>query len=317
MPTTLQCKKISLAEIDFSDQTFNLEPFPDSPFQDDSLVSSITRNGILHPPIVKENSNRFTIVTGRKRLRIALEHLQLKSCNTLYLSDKISNQDCLEITLEDTLIRRKLTPVEQAIFLRKSLQWLPEEQVIDRFIPLLGISPYKHDIKEFLKLLKMEDVFILALHEGNLDLNVAFILTDLQPPDRQRILAIITRLKLSIGYQKKLAQSAIELARRSGTTVSAILAEPEVDEILAHPEANPPQICANLMEWLTKKRYPRLSKAEQSFHKLTASLDLPKGVKVSHIPSFEKDNLTLTIELVNQNELAEKWPLIKKAITRR
>jgi len=143
---------------------------------------------------------------------------------------------------------------------------------------------------------------------------VALELGKLDFGDRMALFEVINLLHLSVGNQKKLTISSRELAVRTNSSIRQVLSDPEAEAVLNHPEANLPQKAANLMAWINKKRFPRLSEAEQEFRRFTGKLQLPKGVDLSPAPSFEKDELTLTITIQDQDKLQKLWPKLERIL---
>lgn len=222
--------------------------------------------------------------------------------------------DALSIAIEDTLLNRTLTVMEKAIFFQKALQHSSEQEIAEKFLPTMGLSPSIYHIQNLLPLLKLEEPLAISLHQGFLNEAVARALVTMPFTDRMVLFEFMELLHLSISNQKKLTDICRELAKRDNTTIFAILAAPEIQEIINHPEANPPQKAANLLALLTRKRLPRLTEAEEKFRKFQNSLNLPKNVELSHAQSFERDAVTVSITFYNQEELQEIWPGIDSAL---
>ncbi|MBI5557806.1 MAG: ParB N-terminal domain-containing protein [Deltaproteobacteria bacterium] len=308
----MHISRININHIDLSDESYSLAPpfcLAEAPA---ALCQSIERCGILHPPIVKEKSHSsFVIVSGRKRLLAAWRIAPAASYDCHKITDKTDEIATWAICLEDALLSRPLTPVERAVFFKKCRQWLDEEQLATRFLPLMGLASSTYLIGRDLKLLELEEPLIAAVHEGTLDDKVAFELGKFSFSDRMTLFAAISSLHLSVGNQKKLAISCRELAARGNTSISALLADPEVDDIIHHPEANIPQKTANLMRWLTRARFPRLSLAEKEFQHFTTGLHLPGDARLEPSPSFEKDELVFTLSCHNRDHFLTIWERIK------
>lgn len=308
----MHISRININHIDFSDDSYSLVP----PFMTSqipvSLTESIRRCGILHPPVVKEKSaSSFAIVAGRKRLLAAIEVTAAASCDCHKLTETTDDIDVLAICLEAALLSRPLTPVERAVFCKKALVLIDENELAARFLPMMGLTPSVYHIHRDLKLLELEEPLVIALHEGVLDDRVAYELTKFSFSDRVALFEVINTLQLSVGNQKKLAITCRELSARHNTTISALLHNPEVDAIINHGEANTPQKTANLMKWLTGARFPRLSQAEKEFQHFTAGLGLPDQARLEHSPSFEKDELLFTLSCANQKDFLAIWEKIR------
>jgi ParB family chromosome partitioning protein len=308
----MHISRININHIDFSDDSYSLVPPFITSQAPASLTESVRRCGILHPPIVKEKSaSSFTIVTGRKRLLAAMQAISATSYDCHKLTEKTDEIDVLAICLEDALLSRPLTPVERAVFFKKALALIDENELTTRFLPMLGLSPSIYHIHRELRLLELEEPLVIAIQEGILDDKVAFELGKFSFSDRVSLFEVINTLHLSVGNQKKLAITCRELAGRNNTTISALLHNPAVEGIINHAEANSPQKTANLMKWLTSERFPRLSQAEKEFQHFIAGLALPDQARLEHSPSFEKDELVFTLSCANQKDFLAIWEKIR------
>lgn len=314
MQITSRTSNILHRQIDFEDTFFRLSPEPVHAVSKE-LKNSISRVGILHPPILKKQKGEtFQLVTGHSRLNAAHEVLAQSSYSCIVLPEKISEVEALSIAAEDTLLSRPLTVMEKAIFFNKVLQHISVQEAAEQFLPLMGVSSSTYHIQNLLPLLKLEEPLAISLHRGFLNESVAKALITMPFTDRMVLFEFIELLQLSISNQKKLTDTCQELAKRDNTTIFAILASPEIQEIINHPGANPPQKAANLLTLLTKKRLPRLTEAEEKFRKFQSSLNLPKNVALSHAQSFEKDEVTLSITFKDMEEIQKKWPGIETSL---
>lgn len=312
MPLQLRATRLPLDQIDLDDDTFALT-IPGTEENDPSLEASIARTDILHPPIVQEKGNSsYRVVAGRKRLRAV--SASRTACDCLVLAANTGPANTLAVALEETCISRQPTALEKAIFLKKALQWLEEEEVAKRFLPLLGAKGEVYQLKRFLKILELEEPLLLAVHNGSLDDGVARDLGDVPFGDRMALFDLIDLLKLSVSNQKKLVSGCREMAKRHDTTIINVLDDQQLRAILAHEASNPPQKAGQLMAWLTSIRSPRLQEAEKEFRAFRGKLDLPKQVDLHHTQSFEKDTMTLEIEFANGEQLQKQWPALREII---
>lgn len=314
MPPTFRSSLVNLHHINFQDFSNSLTP-EEAREPSAALVESVARTGILHPPILRELGRAsLEIVTGRRRLLAAQQTLHSISAICLVLPAKTLPTETLAINLEDTLLRGDITVIEQAIFFQKILGHLDENEAARRFLPAMGLEPHRHHLHNLLQLLGLEEHLLGAVHEGRLHDGVARELLGLNFTDRLSLYEVMEILSLSVSNQKKITACCRELAARHNTSVMALLCQPEVREILDHQETNIPQKTAKLMQWLTNQRFPSLAAAEQEFRTFAATLKLPSTVALSHSPSFEQDQVHLSIPFANREELRRIWPLIANAL---
>ncbi|MDH3393767.1 MAG: ParB/Srx family N-terminal domain-containing protein, partial [Desulfobulbaceae bacterium] len=305
MPLQLRATRLPLDQIDLNDDTFALT-IDGVPTSNPELEASIAENGIMHPPIVQEKaSGSYRVVAGFKRLRAVVATRTV--CDCLVLAANTGPAESLAAAFAETQLNREPTALEKAVFLDKSLRWLDEEQVAERFLPKLGIRAGVPQLKQFLKLLELEEPLLLAVHAGKLDETVARELVELPFGDRMALFDLIDLLSLSVGNQKKLVAGCRELAGRNDTSIINILDDQGLRDILGHEASNLPQKAGHLMNWLSKLRSPRLDAAEKEFHAFRGKLALPKGVNLRHAQSFEKDSVTLEVEFPSRQELEQRW----------
>jgi ParB family chromosome partitioning protein len=307
-------KRLDISRINFDDFSYSISP--DREFYPDKLLrESIARNGIIHPPIVKETiSGSYVIVSGRKRLgAFRAVFPEEKMCLCMILSGGISDADVFSVLLEEIITRRQLSPIEKALFLKKISSLVDEKQIVQEFLTRMGLPRDPVQIKHGKMLLDLEDILIHALHRGDLPETMAREIMPLSADDRLAVYGVISALHLGINYQKKLLTICRDLAGREGRSIASLLNDKEVREILNHRDANPPQKTKNLMNHLVRRYTPKSSQAEEEFNRFVASLHLPPNISVKHTPSFEDDSLTLAITLSDKKTLQELLNIIKDA----
>lgn len=314
MPIAFRSSLVNLRHINFHDFSNSLTP-EEAREPGAELIESVARNGILHPPILREQGQAILeIITGRRRLLAAQQSLHSISTICLLLPAETLPVEALTINLEDTLLRGDITVIEQAIFFQKILVHMDENEATRRFLPLLGLEPHRHHLHNLLQLLELEEHLINAVHEGRLHDGVARELLSLNFTDRLSLYEVMEILSLSVSNQKKITATCRELAARHNISVMALLCQPEVRQILDPQETNIPQKTARLMQWLTEQRFPSLAAAEQEFRTFVTTLKLPKALTLNHSPSFEQDQMHLSIPFANRKELCRVWPFIANAL---
>lgn len=311
MPPVLTIKNIDLSQVDFNDLSYSIAPIPESEI-DSTLKASIARHGILHPPIVREiNSVSYTIIAGRKRLLAWRSLAKEKTCHCLVISRQIPEFEVFHILLAEIQLVRQLTMVEKALFLQKIAAVAEEKQIVKEFLPRLNLAPDPSVMKQTLRLLELEAPILKGIHQGYVNETVARDFVSLPLQDRSILFEIVASLRLSLSNQKKLLQICRELASRENKSITALLATPEVQAILHHPDANPPQKTKNLMTWLARRHKSRSIHAEEEFNRFVNEIRLPRNVSVAHTPFFEDDAVTLSITFRNRSFLLQAWEKIK------
>jgi len=310
----LNIKIIPLAHIDFTDISYMISP-DSEPVLDESFKASISRYGTFSPPVVREtDTNRYSIVAGRKRLR-AVSALQTHmEWPCLVISRQVPEIEVFRILLDEITLARQLTPVEKAHILQKVSEVAGESQIVEEFLPIMGLAPNRMTITQTVRLLDLELPILLALHQGTIHETVGRELTSLTAEDRTALFEIISSLQLSYSNQKKILAMGKELAGRHKTTIANLLDDDAIQDILQHQEANPPQKTKKLMRYLSRKHFPRSSMAEEEFNNFTSAMHLPQNVTIEHAPYFENDSMTLSITFPDRESLKNNWEKMRHVI---
>ncbi len=317
-------RQVKIQDINLDDRSYSLDPFPQTPEQ--GLVQSIDNFGILHPPLLLEKQGGLCIIlSGKKRIEA-----YLKTCNTVpdcqqekdgnYITALIFTEDkeqgpnkslLLTTLLQHQLLGGPLTLIEQAIFFQKAAQVLEKQDLLS-FLPLLGLKPKPHIPGELIALLNLELSVQQGIHEGRIPQRSGKKLSRFLPADQQKLADIIYEYQLGGSKQQKIVERFFQLTKREQISVKELLGS--WGEKVGEKNLNGPQKAASLLRWLDQQYQPRMTQAEEEFKKFSSQLQIPAGVRVDHSPSFEEEQVTLSMNFKSKKELAEIWPQIKMLI---
>lgn len=305
------------AGIDFSDHTYSLTPWEEQP--DDMLLRSISRFGVLHPPILRALSDRsYLIVAGRMRILAHRQYFQGKPIMCRIVPADRDDAFIFSILLEESLAGTPFTPLEQLIFLQKLKQASSNEDA-EAMLEKLGHKKQPHILKDLLKLLSLDNSVLLALHTGKITMKNARKLLQVASEDQVLLVRLIKDLHLGGSKQQKLIDLSFELSKRTNISLQQVIAEflhSEAGQAQAPPE-NIPQQSTALLNRLQAECFPRLTEADKSFKHKVAILNLPSHLHISHTPSFEDTNLTLSVRFPDWQALEEFLNRIKRLIPSR
>ena len=117
----------------------------------EQLTSSIEKLGLIQPITVKKNENRYTLISGERRLR-AFQKLSKKSIPA-YI--RLANdQESLEMALVENIQRKNLDPIEIAI----SYSRLTEELKISHDEMSKRVGKDRTTITNYIRLLKLDPI---------------------------------------------------------------------------------------------------------------------------------------------------------------
>jgi ParB family chromosome partitioning protein len=290
MPTQFSYKNIPFTALHDS-FTWNLHPFLNGLIPD-TLEKSIVKVGILHPPIVVQTgADTYDIICGRKRIqcgkRLGQSHFL---CHILPSASP--KKTLLSFLLEDQISGSPLSFPEMAYYLKLCLDHLKGDETSE--ILTSDLLP-KMSRMYLLSLLEFDHAILRRIHYGQLAEKILYDLLQLNQEDRTGIVGLIELLQLGEGKQKRLITLCRDIVLRENISIGALLNQPEIKAIIEHKEMNVPQKTNRLLGLLQKCCYPQSTAAKESFESQLHSLALPQTCDIRPSPSFEKDEVTLSL----------------------
>lgn len=296
--------------------TVDLVDIDDSPgpfcmsfgFELEPLIQSIKNVGMVNPPLlIQKKSGAYTIIAGYRRIQ-ALKFLDIKKTSCRILSEsRVSELECFRLNLHDNLATRVFNEVEKGMVLSRLTSLVAQDQILNRYMPLLGLPSHSEKLFFYLRLEKeLEKEIKIHLAQGRMSLQVARLLLEIGGGERNGVFELISILNLNINYQKQLIDYIVDISNIKKISVSIFLTEKIFSDILQKENFNKPQKVKALFHSLRVLRFPTLVRAEENFSINVARLGFTKGVKVSAPPYFESPHFRLEILFRNGAELKER-----------
>jgi hypothetical protein len=295
----LSCLSIPLASINFSTE-WNLHPWQFRAIPTE-LQEDLALNGVIHPPLVIADSEKtFAIVSGTRRIEFIRKFIGPSQVDCMVIDKDAPHNFILNLILADQSCASELSLAEKAQFVAIAARLLKLEDIVATFQGKLQLKNGRSTIPNLLKILQQDVKIIREIHAGNLqDRMVSEILALPEESDRLALVQLFKYLGMGDGKQKRFFNLIRDIAFREGSSVSLYLQKKEITEILDHKEMNIPQKIHHLGNLLQNEITPTSSLAESAFAKQVKSLHLPASHSISHSPSFEKDEVTLSITFKN------------------
>lgn len=304
-------RSLAASAIDLADRTYFLSPEDEQP--PPRLVESIREYGMLHPPLVQQQSaGRFIVVAGWKRLITAVTLLHWNSVPCIVVPADCPAQHLHSCLLEESLAGSPLSLAEQSAFFASLSEICPVEDILP-LLAKLGHRPNKHQLDELLGLRKLAPSARFALHRGILNYTSGRKLLRLSSADQETLVAMITKFQLGGSKQQKLIDQGTELLRREQVDLKAITT-PFLEHMDMSRQENIPQQAAALLNWLHEQCFPRSVLAESEFSRRVAQLNLPTTMQIEHSPFFEEDSVTLALTFTDWDSLQKSLPAIHRIL---
>ncbi|MBW2144771.1 MAG: hypothetical protein JRG75_10305 [Deltaproteobacteria bacterium] len=219
----------------------------------------------------------------------------------------MSDLDCLLLNLHDNLSIREFNNVEKGMVLRRLSSWVPRDEILEHYMPLLGLSSHAPTLDFFLKLDKeLDEKNKKSIAGGQLSLHAAKLLLEMNTDARLSVSQLILELKFNVNQQKQLIEYIVDISNKNKETIPEILEDVSLKTISSDTRMNNPQKVHFLLRMLRSRIFPRLTDAEETFKSTASALDLPEGVRIQYPPFFEAPNYRLEIFFKNGKELKDK-----------
>jgi ParB-like nuclease domain len=280
--------------------SFGYDPAP--------MQHSIASAGMLNSPIVREEVNgKATIIAGFRRIHAA-GSLGWKTvpCRVVPRSE-VGDFEGLMINLHDNLMVRTLNEVEKGMVLSRLAAHLGTEEILGRFMPLLGMASHYPLYRLYIEMgkgLSVEEKEYVA--QGSVSFAALKAAMAVEPTSRLALLRMLHDLRLNINQQLQFIDYMRDLSNSNHKDIVEMLQEPPLADLCGQTSINRPQKARAILTYLRSIRFPALIQAEQGFKASVSRLNLPKGVRIEAPPHFEEPELKMEILFRHGRDLKKK-----------
>lgn len=179
----------------------------------EQLTSSIEKLGLIQPITVKKNENRYTLISGERRLR-AFQKLSKKSIPA-YI--RLANdQESLEMALVENIQRKNLDPIEIAI----SYSRLTEELKISHDEMSKRVGKDRTTITNYIRLLKLDPIIQSGLRDNFISMGHGRALINISSLTKQlSVYEKVLKKSLSVRDTEKLVSQIKGISSKSVKSV--------------------------------------------------------------------------------------------------
>jgi hypothetical protein len=279
--------------------SFGFDPGP--------MIQSVRKVGVINPPLVEtDEEGRVRIVAGLRRV-LALKTLAQQEILCVDLSGSgLTPCDKLLLNFHDNLATRDFNGPEKGMALERLLAHFAEQEVIERYMPLLGLPAHGPLLSSYVAIGRLEEEIRLAFASGRISFQTVRSMLEMDALSRGSFYEWFLALQFNFNQQSQVIGLVMDLASISDHDPGQILAQSDLKAILDDPALNGPQKVKSAIEALRSRRLPKLAAAEKSFERTISSLGLPNGVRVHHSPYFESPDFRLEINFRDGEILRRK-----------
>ncbi len=290
---------VALTRIDFDDRSCVVT----ADNQGTTLEVSLKTIGLLNPPVLAERTDGwYRIICGFRRLQAA-GRLGWHEVSAKTVDSAATDRDLLSCSLLDNLSHRRFNLVEQAGAVVRLAALYPQQEVVEEWLPRLGLHPTVKTLSDMLALDSLEPQLHQGILRGILTMKSALKLAAMNRHERLAFFDVCSALNLSASKQAELLESCSDIARRDSMTLCDVLGRDDVRDVLENDTITNSQKTDRIRRIVRKLRFPRLSRREQQFDRLIKHLRLPGGSVLRSPPFFEGPVHTMELSFSSADDL--------------
>jgi len=254
------------------------------PLDDDLLLSSIMRSGILMPIALLSSENPVP-VTGFKRVAAARK-LGIREIPCVFLD--VDERQALLTAILDNL-KRPLNTIEKARCIERMAAYaFPTSQIVE-MMKLIGLPARERTIETASAAVMMDEKTKALIVRCGLPMTAIEQLVWFGPEDCGRLVDIIDTLDVTVSSFREIMQLAMIIKARKG----------DID----FRRLTGASTMSGLKRRLKTISNPLLTEMESALDRLLKSCALPPTVKLHVDPYFERDWIDISVRARNADEM--------------
>lgn len=290
---------VPLSSIDLSDKTYRISTA--RPLA--GLIESTRETGLINPPIlISKGQPCYRLVSGFHRAAACFE-LGWHEMTARVLPEDASPKSCLGLAIADNAQHRELNPIELARAVEKLAPFFDTAEAIARYGNQLGLSLNRELIDRLKRINRLPAAVKKMIAANTISLAIALELEKLPPEAAEALSALFHEIRPTLSHQKEMLTLAKDIARAEDNSISGVLANAALQEIRLNPDFTRQQKIRGILDWLQKRRYPRIQRFERRFARSLRTLDLPPALSLKAPPHFEGTQFSLVIQFHSPAEL--------------
>jgi len=275
-------KNIDIDHINTNDRRFCIS----YPMQDDILLLSIKKVGIIQPIILLDTAP-YIIVTGFKRILSAMQAGFTKIPSVIV---NVSEREALLYAIHDN-IKRGLNLVEKALGIERMLHTGFTTGEIFETMTLLSLDPHEKILERLTVVANMEDALKTFITVKNLPMKQIEMLMHFDAEERARIIDMLTAIHTTESFIREIIEM-LSIAKIKKGSIN-------FDSIKDMPDAQ------ELKKRLKKITNPILVSLEEELKQIKLQCALPPDIDIKVDPFFEKGYIDMVIRAKTEDKARE------------
>jgi len=275
------------------------------------LSASIQELGLLNPPILAGEPNRYRVVSGYRRIA-ACHQLGLVRIAVRTMSPVSTPLDEGRVAIAENLHQRPLNLIERsrAYALLFKITEGPSEaaHVADR----LGLPNNLEYMEKTSRLCRMSESLQRAILSESVALPMAIELSRLPESATESLVGLFQDLNLSLNRQRETLRLFRDIAGRDRVPLTEIIDATVTRLVEWGKESGSAERSQWLRTRLRRRRYPTIVKTEEAFHRLVSNLHLGEGIKLVAPKYFEGTTYRLEVDFDSPETLQRRMKRLQE-----
>ncbi len=268
----------------------------------ETLHESLEKEGLLNPLCVyPQDDKNYMIVDGFQRFRWLFQK-DVSPLPCLIFKPSLSMKELMLWKLKShSLVECSFLEVFRILDLLA--QYGASQESIVAILPCFGFPASLQRLQQIKRLQKQmqEQQECFKMYS----LSDLLALLPLKAEDIRAVGKVFANFMIGGNKFKSTIKLLSETAKLMQCSPYEILEQTEVQRIMANTQLDSSLKFKHFKLFLEKHRYPEKTKTQQQFQVHLRKLQLPSNAKLDYDPSFEKEAVTLTIEIESLQELTQ------------
>ena len=279
----------------------------------DSLQRSIEEVGVIHPVTLVPTGDRFRIVCGHRRAKIA-SLLKTNKIPARILDSAMSDKSMLTLNLSENRVHLHYSDIEKGLILSKlSEVKVSESRIIEKYMPMLGLGRSKKLLDDYLDASQLTPSLKTLLHEMNVPLRTFSVFFRWDTESVMAAERFFSVLRPGINKWRDLLEWIDEIATRDEITPFDIFELPELQSALDQNGLTPNVRYDRIRQILHSRRYSILSDLKIRLARALDELKLDDRTRVHVQDSFESDEIRIEMKFRTREQFVSQVEKLVRA----
>jgi len=300
---------IPLSDIDTGDDTFRITTSSSI----GSLAKGIETVGLINPPVLLPVSNRYTVISGFRRVQ-ALRRLGRSDAIARIVRDDSPGLHQASVAVAENALQRPLNLIEASRVINLLSSFIPEMARLSECAVSLGLAGDQQLFRKLMPLCHMPAAVQRGILAGAISLTMALALNAYEAPISTGFAEMFHHLKLSLNKQREVLTHVKEIALRENLAMAGVLESPDLLLILEDGDLDRARKARSLRAYLRKRRFPNLAAAESAFEDNLRGIGIGSGMRLVPPRNFEGTEYTLQMQFADTDQLEEQREALDRVI---